>query len=312
MKKRPGAPQGSPGPEKNCLFLYESYDTADAGFSAFETPGEASDGGSLTGKKINISSKALRMDNVVGEEIHVHELVVFGGEKVIQPLAVFLFEMLIRTCSLVRHPLPNLGVHGMIRGAAVYPDPLDLPLLAPLGKLVGGAGVLDHVADLICLGLIPSVAVIAGVDDEDIPVVYLRPFFDILAGVDAVVFGDIRKIHHHPGAYEEVLQLQAGDIASVSAEVERSVEMGSHMVGVGKKLSVGTVRGETLEEFDLQRLVGGPGRGKVAERNGEIVNLEAFPIFKFPVCAHDSCSSSKSLYCVVFDGLRDYCSGVPR
>jgi hypothetical protein len=129
--------------------------------------------------------------------------------------------------------------------------------------------------------------------------VYLRPFFDILAGVDAVVFGDIRKIHHHPGAYEEVLQLQAGDIPPVGAEVERSVEMGSHMVGVGNKLSVGTVRGETLEEFDLQRLVGGPGGGEVAERNGEIVNLKVIPIFKFPVCTHDSSSSSKSLYCML-------------
>jgi hypothetical protein len=46
--------------------------------------------------------------------------------------------------------------------------------------------------------------------------------------------------------------------------------MGAEMIGVGEQLPIGAIGSQALEVFDLQWLIGGPGRGSYAKRDSQI------------------------------------------
>ena len=60
-------------------------------------------------------------------------------------------------------------------------------------------------------------------------------------------------------------------------EMDLSVEVGAHVVGMRDDLAVGAVWREALEVLDLQRDVGRPGRRADAEGNGQIDDFHAIP-----------------------------------
>ncbi len=143
--------------------------------------------------------------------------------------------------GLAGHPVADDGVHWMVGAAAVHADPLYLLFLAPLGELAVRPGVLDHVADLIRVGLVPAKVVVAGVDDKDVALPYLDPLLDHLGGIDLVVTRGVGQVDDGGRAGEELVQVQRGNVLAGRVEVDLAVEMGAQVVGVGQELAVGPI-----------------------------------------------------------------------
>jgi hypothetical protein len=68
--------------------------------------------------------------------------------------------------------------------------------------------VLDHVADLVGIGLIPAKVVVAGVDDQNVALADLDPLLDHLPGVDLVIARCVGQVDDDTGANQEVIQVQ--------------------------------------------------------------------------------------------------------
>ena len=80
----------------------------------------------------------------------------------------------------------------MVGAAAIDANPFELLLLAPVGKAGIGAGVHDHVAHFVAVGLVPAKMVVAGVDDEDVAFAHFHALLDHFRRVDIIIAADSR------------------------------------------------------------------------------------------------------------------------
>src|SRR5215210_3811204 len=132
-----------------------------------KTPRKAADGHSLVEDAIDVAAGVLDVDDLVREQVIVHDL-----DVVIRPdLLEWPAERRRALAGHVRPDLADDGVHRMVCAARVDRQPADAAGLDPVGELAGRAGVLDEVARLVGLdrsaGGCPVrrvVAVIAGMD----------------------------------------------------------------------------------------------------------------------------------------------------
>jgi hypothetical protein len=69
---------------------------------------------------------------------------------------------------------------------------------------------------------------------------------------------------------DQIIHVQGGDIFSGGMEMDFSIQMGSQVVGVSEDLPVGPIWSQAFKIFDLERFVGGPGRGGYPERDGKV------------------------------------------
>ena len=219
------------------------------------------------------------MDGLIGlaEQLDMHGLVmVRPGIDVVEALTIALFEHGVALFGLHGFPVADLGVHGVVCGAAVHADPAQLLFPHPADEVQAGAGVAEHVAALIRLGAIPAILMVAGVDDQDIAFLHLYPLFNIFRGINAPVHSLVGKVYHHAGG-AQLGQLQGGHIPACGVKMQGAVQVGAHVVGVGHQLAVGPVGRQPLEEFHLQGLIGGPGGRIDANGDGEFVHFNIRP-----------------------------------
>ena len=80
------------------------------------------------------------------------------------------------------------GVHRVIRTAAVHADPAEFLIPHPLDEVQRRAGMAEHIAALIRRRAVPTVDVVAGVDDEYIAFLDGHALLDVLRGIDAEIF----------------------------------------------------------------------------------------------------------------------------
>jgi hypothetical protein len=73
--------------------------------------------------------------------------------------------------------------------------------------------VAEHVALLVGLGLVPAVAAVAGVDEEDVIFLDINPLLDIPGRVDAVVGGDVGEVDDNARAVEPIEGDRPGPVA---------------------------------------------------------------------------------------------------
>ena len=147
---------------------------------------------------------------------------------------VHLLEELVGLGGLAGHPVADDGVHRVVGAAAVHADPLDFLGLGPLGELAVGAGMLDHVADLVGVGLIPAKVMVTCVDDEDVALADVNPLLDHRRGVDLVVAGRVGEVHDHARPDEKVVEVQLGDVLAGGEEMDLAVQVGPQVVGVAE------------------------------------------------------------------------------
>ena len=222
------------------------------------------------------------MNALIGlaEQLDVHGLILLGpGIHLLQSLAILLLHVLVALSSIHGAPVTNLGVHGMVSGTAVYADPSDLLILAPLNEAQGRTGMTNHVALLISLGGIPTILMITSVDDEDIALTNFNALLDHLGSVDAEVFaaGSIGQVNNDAGT-NQLGQLELINSTAGSIEMQRAIQVGTNMVGVGEDLAVSAVGRQALEELHLYGLIGGPGGAVYADRDRQIINLDIRPL----------------------------------
>jgi hypothetical protein len=104
--------------------------------------------------------------------------------------------------------------------------------------------VLDHVADLVGVGLIPAEMVVAGVEDQDVAFPYLDPLLD---HPTPVRFGDhslwriglavarrVRQVDDRCRSDEKVVELQIGHILAGGEQVDLAVQVGAQVFGMGQ------------------------------------------------------------------------------
>ena len=210
------------------------------------------------------------------EHFDVHQLVLVAGENFFDRLAVLFLEMRVRFGGLARHPIADDRVHRMIRAAAVHADPLYLFALRPFRELAIGSGMLDHVTNFVGERLVPAVAMIAGVDDEDVAFAHLDAVFDHLGCVDVVIACDVREVNDDAGTDEKIVEVERRNVFAGREKVNLAVEMRAEVVRVRDELSVRAVGRKPLEVLDLERLVRGPRRRANAERDGEVNQFHGF------------------------------------
>lgn len=118
----------------------------------------------------------------------------------------------------------------------------------------------NHVALLISLGGIPTILMVTGVDDEDIALTNFAALLDHFGSVDAEVFaaGSISQVNNNAGT-NQLGQLELINGTAGGIEMQRAIQMGTNMVGMGEELTVSAVGRQTLEELHLYGLIGGPG-----------------------------------------------------
>ncbi len=131
------------------------------------------------------------MDDPFREHLDMHELVLVIREHFLNRFLVLCLEMRLRFFCLARHPRPDDGVHWMISTAAINPEPFQFFIFAPLCELAVRARMLHHIPDFISDRLVPAIAVIAGVDEQDVTFSDLDTFLDHLGSVDVVIAGGI-------------------------------------------------------------------------------------------------------------------------
>ena len=60
--------------------------------------------------------------------------------------------------------------------------------------------------------------------------------------------------------------------------MQRAIQVGTNMVGVGEDLAVSAIGRQALEELHLYGLIGGPGGAVYADRDRQIINLDIRPL----------------------------------
>ena len=137
----------------------------------------------------------------------------------------------------------------------------------------------NHVALLISLGGIPTILMITGVDDEDIALTNFNALLDHLGSVDAEVFaaGSIGQVNNDAGT-NQLGQLELINSTAGSIEMQRAIQVGTNMVGVGEDLAVSAIGRQALKELHLYGLIGGPGGAVYADRDRQIINLDIRPL----------------------------------
>ena len=129
---------------------------------------------------------------------------------------------------------------------------------------------LDHVAHFIGERLIPAVTMIAGVDDENVALAHLDALFDHLGCVDVVIARDIGEINDDALSDEKIVEVERGNVLARRVKVNFAVEVRAEVIRVREQLPVRAVGCESLEIFELKRLVRGPCWGGNAERDGKV------------------------------------------
>ena len=253
------------------LVVFDERDeAADARFAVDEAPRETANRRALVEQQIDVAAGAFEVDDVVREHFDVHQLVLVRREHLRHRLAVLFLEMRVRFLGLARHPRADDRIHRMVRAAAVHADPFDFLPLRPFRKLAVGPGVLDHVPDFIGERLVPAVAMIAGVDDENVAFAHLDAVLDHLGRVDVVIARGVGEIDDAAGTDEEIVQVERGDVFAGGEKVNLAVKVRAEVVRVRDELPVRAVGRKPLEILDLQRLVRGPRRRGDAERDREV------------------------------------------
>ena len=120
---------------------------------------------------------------------------------------------------------------------------------------------------------------IAGVDDEDIALANFNALLDHLGSVDAEVFaaGSISQVNNNAGT-NQLGQLELINGTTGGIEMQRAIQVGTNMVGMGEELAVSAVGRQSLEELHLYGLIGGPGGAVYADRDGQVINLNIRPL----------------------------------
>jgi hypothetical protein len=214
--------------------------TPNAGFAVDETPGEEADRNPLVDQQVDIPTQAFGVDDPKGEHFQVHELVLAVVEVFGQGHAVLVLKNPLGLARLPGHPIPDDGVHRVVRTPAVYADPAEFPGLCPFRELTIGAGMHDHIADLVGSRHVPTEVVVSGVDDEDVAFLDFNPLLHHLTGVDVIIATAVTQIYHRAWM-DQVIHVQGGDIFSGGMEMDFSIQMGSQVVGVSEDLPVGPI-----------------------------------------------------------------------
>ncbi len=251
-----------------CVF-HEGDNTANARFSIDETPGKAADCHATSVEKVDVATEAFGMDDAAVEHLDVHDLVLGVVEDIFEAFAILLAEMRIAFFGEAGHPTADGRVEGMVCATAVNADPSDLTTFRPFREFAVWPRMLNHVADFVGGRLVPSVLVIAGVDDQDIAVVDVGAVFDHLGGIDVIVAGGVGEVNHDARSDEEI-EGQAGNVASWGIEMNLAVEVRAYVIGMCQELAIGTIGGETFEILELQRLIRWPGGRTNANRDRQI------------------------------------------
>lgn len=173
------------------IIIDKSYDAGDARLTVDETPRKTSDLNTLIKQQIYIPAETFGMDDPFGEHLDMHELVLVIREYFLDRFLILRLEMRLRFFCLARHPRPDDGVHRMIGTAAINPEPFQFFIFAPLCELAVRARMLHHIPDFIGDRLVPTIAVIAGVDEQDVTFSDLDTFLYHFGSVDVVIAGGI-------------------------------------------------------------------------------------------------------------------------
>ena len=217
------------------------------------------------------------MHDALGEELQVHGLVeLLDGIQLVERLAVELLQLGVAFLEAAGVPGADDGVHGVVRAAAVHADPLDLHFRAPGVEVRTRAGMHHEVADLVAGLLVPRIAVVAGIDDQDVALLHLDLVGDHLRRVDGIVGDLLGDVHDDAGA-DPFAQRHVADRAAGGIEVDFTVHVGADVVGGGDDLAVGALAhvgaGEALEVLDAQRHVRRPRRRVHAEAHRQVEHL---------------------------------------
>jgi len=251
------------------VIIYDGSASTDTGLAVNESPREEAYGRALVEEKIDVAADAFRMDYCVGKHLDVHELVHVVREVFAEFLAVLLLKVCVSFFRLPGHPVANDRVHWVVGAAAVDADPSDLPSPSPFGEFSVRAWVLDHIANLVGGWLIPTVSMVAGVDDQYVAISYFDSVLNHLGRVDVVVASGVRQVNHRSGTYQEIHR-QAGNVSSRCVEMDLTVKVSSNVIRSCYDLPIRAVRGESLEVLHLERLVSRPRRGRYSNRNRQI------------------------------------------
>src|SRR6266851_5614822 len=183
---------------------------------------------------------------------------------------------------LVGPDAPDDRVHRMVGAARVDREPAHAAVEHPLRELARRAGVADEVARLVELRTVAPVlrvvAVVAGVDHEDVAALYpvacgLLPPLEVLWTVNVEVADThALEVDHARGADQEV-EGQVADELAAGHEVRRRVEVRADVQRHRDLLAAGAIEGQVLDPPDLRTRVAGEGRrvqGKVLREVEEL------------------------------------------
>src|ERR1017187_1148614 len=254
----------------------QSHDAAHGGFHFDAAEREGANPNTLIADLVDFATQVLGMYQFLGEQLQVHDLVVLVWRKHLVPsLAILGLQFILGFSEAGRVPVANDGIHRMVRAAAIDTDPLDLHVQRPLVEAGAGPRVLHKIPQFIGLLLVPGVAVIASVDDEDIALLDLhipRDHFRRIQIVVAYFFGDVG---HNTGANplfngDMTNRSTAGVKMNLTVHVRADVVAGRDDLAVGALSHVRT--GDALEILDPQWHVARPRRGVNAQRLRQVIH----------------------------------------
>src|SRR5438132_1319397 len=250
--------------------------------AALEAPWKAAERDLPVEHLVDSPAQVFDVDDVVRKEQRVHDLVVGFRKDLVEAPA----QLLLRVLRLVGADAADDGVHGVVGAAGVDRDPAHAALQHPLGKGAIRAGVADEVFRLIDLRTVRPVlgvvAVISGVDDEDVaaldPVAgVLLPALEVFRPIQVeVAEAHAFEIDDAGGADEEVEREVADELAA-GQEVRRCIQVGADVHRHRDLLAAGLVERQPLDPADGRPRVTGEGGGVEREVLGEVDESQLLP-----------------------------------
>ena len=126
---------------------------------------------------------------------------------------------------------------------------------------------LDHIANLVCGVVIPTKMMVASVNDQNITLSDLHPFFYHLAGIYIVIPCRIAQIDNHPLIDQEI-HLQLCHIFSWGVKMDFAIQVRTQVIRMGYQLSIGTIWCQSFEILNLERFIGRPRGCTNSQWNG--------------------------------------------
>ena len=152
--------------------------------------------------------------------------ILVGREQLLDGHADLLLELLAKVPA---HEADR-GVHRMVAGAAIDAPPLDLHVEHPVEQLEIAAGMHAEIADEVLLRVALVVAVIAGVEDQDVALLDLDARRgDHVRGDDVPVADLVGDVDDHALVDQEFERVGGHVAVAAVGGVERAVEMGADM-----------------------------------------------------------------------------------